>query len=99
MATQSYRERMKAARAQARAQRKAEKAEYRRRLELSFEVSRLALEAVKAGSGQAVTGCRSIPMPSSRRWQTLRSRPSLIEQARARIAERNSEHSHKAAKP
>jgi hypothetical protein len=49
MATQSYRERMKAARAQASAQRKAEKAEYRRRLELSCEVRRLALEAVKAG--------------------------------------------------
>jgi hypothetical protein len=49
MASQSYRERMKAQRAEARAKREAEKAEYRRRLELSCEVRRLALEAVKAG--------------------------------------------------
>ena len=62
MATQSYRERMKAVRAQASAQRKAEKAEHRRRLELSCEVSRLALEAVKAGiraSGRSVDGDRA----------------------------------------
>ena len=46
-ATQSYRERMKAARAEASAKRKAEEAEYRRQLELVCEVRRLALEAVK----------------------------------------------------
>ena len=43
MASQSYRERMKAQRAAASAQRKAEQAEWRRRLELSYEVRRLAL--------------------------------------------------------
>jgi hypothetical protein len=47
MATQSYRERMKAARAEASAQRKAEQAEYRKQLELVCEVRRLALDAVK----------------------------------------------------
>jgi hypothetical protein len=49
MASQSYRELMKAQRAEARAKRDAEKAEWRRRLELSCEVRRLALNAVKAG--------------------------------------------------
>ena len=61
MACQSYRERMKVQRAEARAKREAEKAEYRRRLELSCEVRRLALEAVKAGSGQAVIILVCIP--------------------------------------
>jgi hypothetical protein len=47
MASQAYRERMKAQRAAASAKRKAEQAEYRRQLELVYEVRRLALEAVK----------------------------------------------------
>ena len=47
MATQSYRERMKAARADASAKRKAEQAEYRKQLELVCEVRRLALDTVK----------------------------------------------------
>ena len=99
MATQSYRERMKAARAQASAQRKAEKAEYRRRLELSCEVSRLALEAVKAGvraSGDRVQ-VYSHAQLSAMANATIS--PFLIEQARARIAERNSEHSYKPRSP
>ena len=49
MATQSYRERMKAARAEASAQRKAEQAERQRQIELRCEVHRLAMAAVKAG--------------------------------------------------
>ena len=49
MATQSYRERMKAARAEARAKREAEKAEWHRRIELRYEIRRLAMDAVKAG--------------------------------------------------
>jgi hypothetical protein len=48
MATLSYKERMRAARAEASAKRKAEKAEYRKQLELVCEVRRLALDAVKA---------------------------------------------------
>jgi hypothetical protein len=48
MATQSYRERMKAARAEARAKREAEKAAWARRAALMSEVRRLSLEAVKA---------------------------------------------------
>ena len=49
MATQSYRERMKAARAEASAKRKAEQAARQRQIELRCEVYRLALAAVKAG--------------------------------------------------
>ena len=49
MATQSYRERLKAARAEASARRKAEQAERQRQIELRCEVHRLALAAVKAG--------------------------------------------------
>jgi hypothetical protein len=49
MATQSYRERMKAARAEARAKREAEKSEWHRRIELRYEIRKLALDAVKAG--------------------------------------------------
>jgi hypothetical protein len=49
MATPSYRERMKAARAEARAKREAEQAEWHRQAELRYEVRRLALDAVKAG--------------------------------------------------
>ena len=43
MATQSYRERLKAARAEASARRKAEQAERQRQIELRCEVHRLAL--------------------------------------------------------
>jgi hypothetical protein len=49
MATPSYRERMKAARAAASAQRRAEKAEQRQARWTMCEARRLALEAVKAG--------------------------------------------------
>jgi hypothetical protein len=76
MATQSYRERMKAARAQASAQRKAEKAEYRRRLELSCEVSRLALEAVKAGIRASGDRVQVYSQAQLSAMATLRSRPS-----------------------
>ena len=46
MATPSYRERMKAARAQARAQREAERSAQLREIELRVEVRRFAREAV-----------------------------------------------------
>ena len=48
-AIKSYKERMREARVQASAQRKAEKAEWQRRIELRCEVHRLALQMVKAG--------------------------------------------------
>ena len=49
MATPSYKERMAAARAAARAQRQAEHSAWKRMIELECEVRRLALDAVKAG--------------------------------------------------
>jgi hypothetical protein len=49
MATPSYRERMKAQRAETRAKRDAEKAEWHRRAELRYEIRKLAMDAVKAG--------------------------------------------------
>ena len=49
MATPSYKERMKAARAAASAQREAAERDWKRRAELHHEVRRLALDAVKAG--------------------------------------------------
>ena len=50
MATPSYRERMKAQRAETRAKRDAEKAKWHRRAELRYEIRKLAMDAVKAGS-------------------------------------------------
>ena len=49
MATPSYRERMKAARAEARAKREAEQPEWHRRAELRYQIRKLAMDAVKAG--------------------------------------------------
>ena len=82
MAAPSYRERMKAARAEARAQREAEKAECRS-ADWSYpvEVRRHgARQRPRPGSGRAgirVQVCSA--MPSSRRWPTRRSRPWLVE--------------------
>ena len=99
MATQSYRERMKAQRAEASAKRKAEQAEWQRRIELRCEVRRLALNAVKAGirargdklqlysHGQLVAQANAMIGP----W--------LVEQAKRQIAERNSQVMSKGEKP
>jgi hypothetical protein len=48
-AIKSYKERMREARAEASAKRKAEQAERHRQIELRCEVHRLALQMVKAG--------------------------------------------------
>ena len=48
-ATKSYKERMREARAEARAKREAEKAEWHRQIELRYEIRKLAMDAVKAG--------------------------------------------------
>jgi hypothetical protein len=65
MATPSYRERMKAARAEARAKREAEQAEWRRRIELRYEIRKLALDGSRPGSEREGTRCSSTRMPSS----------------------------------
>jgi hypothetical protein len=88
----SHRERMKAARAEARAKREAEKAEWHRRARLAAEVRRLSLEAVKASirdRGDRVT----LYTPAQLRVMAdAVIGPWLVAQAKAKIAERNSKH-------
>ena len=87
MATQSYRERMKAQRAAAGAKREAEQAEWHRRAELRYEVRRLAMDAVKAG----ITA-RGDKLSLYSHDQLLEQAnaiigPWLVAQAKAQIAE------------
>ena len=94
-AIQSYRERMKAARAHASAQRKAEQAARQRQIELRCEVHRLALAAVKAGI--QAKGQRKLSTYSRAELTMMANAliaPWFIEQVKARIAEQkqNSEH-------
>ena len=90
-ATKSYKERMREARAEARAKREAEKAEWHRQIELRYEIRKLAMDAVKAGirargdklslysHAQLITQAKAMIGP----W--------LVEQAKRQIAERNSQ--------
>ena len=92
-AIKSYKERMREARAQASAQRKAEKAEWQREIELRCEVHRLALAAVKAGI--QAKGQRKLSTYSRAELTMMANAliaPWFIEQVRAQIAERNSKH-------
>ena len=89
MATQSYRERMKAARAEASAQRKAEQAARQQQSELRCEVHRLALAAVKAGI--QAKGQRKLSTYSRAELTMMANAliaPWFIEQVQAKIAER-----------
>ena len=90
MATQSYRERMKAQRAEASALRKAEQAARQRQIELRCEVHRLALAAVKAGI--QAKGQRKLSTYSRAELTMMANAliaPWFIEQVRARIAARS----------
>ena len=90
MAIQSYRERMKAARAEASAKRKAEQAARQRQIELRSEVHRLAMAAVKAGI--QAKGQRKLSTYSRAELTMLANAliaPWFIEQVRAKIAERS----------
>jgi hypothetical protein len=87
-ASPSYKERMKAARAEARAQRLAERAAWQRMIELRCEVSREARALVKkqiADRGEKVS--HYLPKDITRMAQDLIT-PALVAQARARIAAR-----------
>ena len=89
MATPSNKERMKAARAAARAQREAERAVWRRGAALMVEVGRLALDAVKA-SIRARGDNLQLYTPAQLQAQAgAMIGPWLVAQARAKIAERN----------
>ena len=90
MATQSYRERIKAQRAEASAQRKAEQAARQRQIELRCEVHRLAMAAVKAGI--QAKGQRKLSTYSRAELTMMANAliaPWFIEQVRAKIAERS----------
>ena len=90
MATPSYRERMKAQRAEASAQRKAEQAARQQQIELRCEVHRLALAAVKAGI--QAKGQRKLSTYSRAELTMMANAliaPWFIEQVRAKIAERS----------
>jgi hypothetical protein len=101
-AIKSYRERLKAARAEASAQRKAEQAARQRQIELRCEVHRLALAAVKAGI--QAKGQRKLSTYSRAELTMMANAliaPWFIEQVRTKIAERerNSKDLHKARSP
>jgi hypothetical protein len=88
MATPSYRERMKAERAAASAQHKAEQQAYRRYLELRITTERLARQLVIDGiraRGEKITHYRVAEVKQMA--QELIT-PELIAQARARIEAR-----------
>ena len=90
MPTQSYRERLKAQRAETRAKREAEKAEWHRRAELRYEIRKLALEAVKAGIRARGDKLSLYSHAQLVAQANAMIGPWLIEQARRQIAERNS---------
>ena len=84
----SYKERMRAARAAARAKRQAEKAEWLRQVTLVAEVRRLSLEAVKAtirDRGDKVTLYTHAQL---RAQADALIGPWLVAQARARVEAR-----------
>jgi hypothetical protein len=87
MATLSYRERMKAQRADASAQRRAQQSDRQRQLELEVEVRRLALIAVKASL--KAKGER-LPLYSRGQLVTMANAaiaPFLIAQAQLKLAQ------------
>ena len=88
MATSSYKERMKAARAEARAKRQAEKAEWLRRAMLMAEVRRLSLEAVKASIRDRGDKVSHYSMAQLRAQADALIGPWLVAQARARVEAR-----------
>src|SRR5262249_14653496 len=91
-ATQSYRERMKAARAEARAKREAEKAARQRELELGHEVRRLAREAVLysiRAAGDKVHNYTPAEIEREARGLICQW---LIAKAKENSAEQNSQH-------
>jgi hypothetical protein len=95
MATPCYKERMKAARARARAKREAEKAAWQRRAELIATARTMALDAVKLtirDRGDKI----SLYTPAQLRAKAdAMMGPWLILKAKGRIAERNSTNLHK----
>jgi hypothetical protein len=82
-AIKSYKERMREARAEASAKRKAEQAERHRQIELRCEVRRLALDAVKAGIRASGDKVRLYSHASLQAMANELITPFLIERVRA----------------
>src|ERR1700735_237662 len=91
MAAPSYRERMKAQRAEARAKRLAEQSAQRSAIELRCEVRSLALNAVKEGIRARGDKLRLYSHAQLTVMANELIGPWLIEQVKAQIAERNSQ--------
>jgi hypothetical protein len=89
MATQSYRERLKAQRAEARAKREAEKAEWQRQIELRCEIRKLALDAVKAGIRARGDKLQLYSHAQLVAQANAMIGPWLVAQAKAQIAARS----------
>ena len=89
MATQSYRERMKAQRAAAGAKREAEQAEWHRRAELRYEIRKLALDAVKAGIRARGDKVQLYSHAQLVAQANAMIGPWLVAQAKAQIAARS----------
>jgi hypothetical protein len=90
---------MREARAKARAEREAEKAEWRRRIELRYEIRKLALDAVKAGiraRGDRLSVYSHAQLVAQ---ANALIGPWLVAQAKRQIAERNSQDMHKPRSP
>jgi hypothetical protein len=99
MATQSYRERMKAQRAEARAKRQAEQAEWHRRAELRYEIRKLALNAVKAEIRARGDKLSLYSHAQLMAQANAMIGPWLVAQAKRQIAERNSQDMSKGERP
>jgi hypothetical protein len=99
MASPSYRERTKAARAEARAQRLAAEAAWQREIELRYEIRKLAREAVLyaiRAAGQRVQNYTPAEIEREARGFICEW---VVAKAKKRIAERNLRHSHSAQRP
>ena len=98
-ATKSYKERMREARAEARAKREAEKAEWHRRAELRYEIRKLAMDAVKAGIRARGDKLSLYSHAQLVAQANAMIGPWLVAQAKRQIAERNSQVMSKGEKP
>jgi hypothetical protein len=98
-ANKPYRERMKEARAAASAQRKAEKAEWRRRVELMVTARMMALEAVKRTIRDRGDRVTHYTYAQLRTQANEMMGPWLILKAKHRIAEQNARPLSKSQRP
>ncbi len=95
MAGPSYKERMAAARAAGSAKRRAEREAWQRRIELSVEVRRMAMAATKAAIRARGDKLCLYSHAQLVAQANAMIGPWLVAEARARIAERNSQDLHK----